>query len=135
QGLTKAVTRQSWPPYCAVRAVRIWMESAGITSGPIFRSVAKGGRVSANALAGEGVANIVKAAALRAGLDPARYAGHSLRSGLVTTAARKGASMAQIMSQTGHHNVETVIKYIRKARLFEDTVTKMINLKDGSDEL
>ncbi|MHB1457967.1 MAG: hypothetical protein ACYC0V_13745, partial [Armatimonadota bacterium] len=42
QGLTKAVTRQSWPPYCAVRAVRIWMESAGITSGPIFRSVAKG---------------------------------------------------------------------------------------------
>lgn len=119
---------RSWPPYCAVRAVRVWTEAAGIVDGPVFRSVAKGVRVSSRALAGEGVANIVKAAAVRAGLDPTKYAGHSLRSGLVTTAAREGATMAAIMAQTGHTNTDTVVRYIRRARLFEDSVTRLIEL-------
>lgn len=44
----------------------------------------------------------------RAGLDPARYAGHSLRSGLATAAAVGGAPERAIMQQTGHGSVEMV---------------------------
>lgn len=128
EGLVKGVTRQDNPPYCPVRAVMTWIDAAGITAGPIFRSVAKGGRVSMCALSAESVANIVKAAAVRAELDPTRYAGHSLRSGLVTTAAREGASIKEIMAQTGHKDTNTVIRYIQRARVIEDSVTRLIKL-------
>ena len=127
-GRTKAVTRQERKEYCAVRAVRDWREAAGIDEGPIFRSIGKGGRVSPKALSASAVAIIIKQAALMADLDPVKYAGHSLRSGLVTTAAKEGATLPAIMRQTGHQNVETVLRYMQSARLFEDTVTKLIKL-------
>jgi site-specific recombinase XerD len=39
------------------------------------------------------VANVVKAAAVRGGLDAAQFSGHSLRAGFLTSAARRGASI------------------------------------------
>lgn len=48
-----------------------WLSAAGITAGPIFRSVNKGGRVGARALPAGEVSRILKALAARAGLDPA----------------------------------------------------------------
>jgi integrase len=43
-----------------VEAVQIWTEAAGITSGPVFRAVTGGGRVSCEALADDSAARIVK---------------------------------------------------------------------------
>jgi hypothetical protein len=59
-----------------VEAVQIWTTAAGITSGPVFRAVALGGRVSDEVLA-----------------DDSSYAGHNLRSGFLTSAAESGASV------------------------------------------
>jgi hypothetical protein len=50
----------------------------------------KGGTIGAR-LSDQSVADIVKARAERVGLDPASFAGHSLRAGFLTSAA-KGAS-------------------------------------------
>jgi integrase len=66
------------------------------------------------------VARSVKRAARRAGLDPASFAGHSLRAGLATTAAKAGKSERAIMKQTGHRSVAMVRRYIREAELFQD---------------
>jgi hypothetical protein len=43
-----------------VEAVRAWLAAAGITEGPVFRPIAKGGRVTAVALSDRSVAAIVK---------------------------------------------------------------------------
>jgi hypothetical protein len=64
------------------------------------------------------VALIVKRWALEAGFDPALFAGHSLRSGLATAAAKAGKSERSIMKQTGHRSVSVVRRYIRDAELF-----------------
>ena len=56
-----------------------------------------------------------------AGLDPARYAGHSLRAGLATSAAAGGASERDIMNQTGHRSSDMVRRYIREGNLFHKT--------------
>ena len=69
----------------AVEAVQTWLAAAGITEGPVFRSVLKGGRVQPGHLPGRFVATIVKRYAIRAGLDPAAYAGHSLRAGATSS--------------------------------------------------
>jgi integrase len=65
------------------------------------------------------VALIVKRRAQAVGLDPARYAGHSLRAGLATSAAAAGASESAITSQTGHRSADMVRRYIREASLFK----------------
>jgi len=71
------------------------------------------------------VARIVKRRAAAVGLDPERYAGHSLRAGLATSAAAAGASERVIMSQTGHRSAEMVRKYIREANLFRGEWTDL----------
>jgi hypothetical protein len=52
------------------------------------------------------VALAIKKAAKRVCLDAQSLAGHSLHSGLATTAARNGASEASIMRETGHESVK-----------------------------
>jgi len=79
-------------------------------------------------LTAEGVALVVKRAAERAGLDPTRYAGHSLRSGLATAAAAGGAPERAIMRQTGHRSVEMVRRYIRAGSLFQENAAAYVGL-------
>ena len=66
---------------CPVAALTAWLAASGITRGPLFRPVAKGGRIQDARLTDRSVASIIKVHAARAGLDPAQFSGHSLRSG------------------------------------------------------
>ena len=111
---------------CPVKAVTQWLEHAQIVDGPVFRSVTKGGVVSAERLTDQSVALVVKAYAQAAGLPAAGYSGHSLRAGLVTSAAQAGAATHQIMSQSGHKSAEMVNKYIREANLFLNNAAGMV---------
>ena len=60
---------------CPVRTLRDWLDALGETSGPVFRSITKTGKISERALSDRSVALIVKDSALKAGLDPLLYAG------------------------------------------------------------
>ncbi|MBA3531096.1 MAG: integrase, partial [Ardenticatenales bacterium] len=74
------------------------------------------------------VALVVKRCAEATGLDPAEFAGHSLRAGLATSAALEGAAEWEIMRQTGHRTSEMVQKYIREADLFKGNVAGKVGL-------
>ena len=100
--------------------LRAWLDAAGITEGPVFRPLWKGGRVRPARLSDHAVARIVQARALAAGLDPARYAGHSLRAGFVTAAARNGADVWKIQQVSRHKSMQVLAGYVRDAHLFED---------------
>ena len=78
------------PETCPVRTMQAWLEVAGITAGPLFRSINRHGQVQPDRLSGIDVARIVKKLAQRAGLKAERYAGHSLRAGHATSAAIAG---------------------------------------------
>jgi hypothetical protein len=80
----------------SVEAVQVWLAAAELTEGPLFRPVLKGGRIQSEPLTAFSVALIVKHCAARAGLDSAVFAGHSLRSGFLTSAAEAGASPGRI---------------------------------------
>lgn len=66
------------------------------------------------------MARVVKRCAERAGLDPEKFAGHSLRAGFATTAAKRGKSLDAIMRQTLHRSERVARTYIRHAKLFDD---------------
>jgi integrase len=108
------------PETCPVRTIQAWLEQAGISEGPVFRSLNRHGRIQSGRLSGIDVARVVKKLAHRAGLDPAKYAGHSLRAGHATAAAASGASERSIMNQTGHRSVQMVRRYIRDGSLFRE---------------
>jgi site-specific recombinase XerD len=116
------------PETCPVRTVQGWMEIAAITSGPLFRSISRHGQVQPVRLSGIDVSRVVKKLAVRAGLDPARYAGHSLRAGHATAAAIAGASERSIMNQTGHRSVQMVRRYIRDGSLFRENSAGKLGL-------
>ena len=71
---------------------------------------------------------ILKRAVARAGFDPAGFAGHSLRAGFATQAARNGASAFDIMRQTGHKSITTVSRYVRDAQIFRDAPASRLGL-------
>jgi integrase len=116
------------PETCPVRNAQAWIEQAGIVTGPLMRPINRHGQVQSRRLAGSEIARIVKKLALRAGLDPAKYAGHSLRAGHATSAAIAGASERSIMNQTGHRSVQMVRRYIREGSLFRENSGSKLGL-------
>lgn len=74
------------PNTCPVRALETWLGAGRITTGPVFRAVDRYDNVGERRLSPKAVAVIVKAAALKAGLDPARFTGQSIRSSLLLSA-------------------------------------------------
>ena len=116
------------PETCPVRVLQSWTEQAGISAGPLFRSINRHGQVQPGRLSGIDVSRIVKKLTERSGLDPAKYAGHSLRAGLATSAAIGGASERSIMNQTGHRSVQMVRRYIRDGSLFRENAASKLGL-------
>lgn len=103
---------------CPVIALQHWLSVAGISSGHIFRSVNRHGVVAETPLSSQSVSIIIKSRAEAIGLDPVQYAGHSLRSGLVTSAAMAGVSSWKIREQTGHKSDAMLARYVRDANIF-----------------
>jgi integrase len=113
---------------CPVRAVQRWLEAAEISRGAVFRSVDRHDNLSHERLSDRSIARLVKEHAELIGLDPSRYAGHSLRAGLATSAADGGASDRAIMRQTGHRSTTMVNRYVREGRLFRDNAAILAGL-------
>lgn len=100
---------------CPVAALAAWQEAGQIATGPLFRHLTRKGELTPQPVRGDEIAGIVKRRARAAGLDPARFAGHSLRAGHVTEAIRQGVSDVQIMATTRHKSVTMLLRYHRTA--------------------
>ena len=99
---------------CPVRALRAWLTAAGIERGPLFRRLRRGGHVTEEPISPRTIATVVMLYAALAGLDPASFSGHSLRSGFLTSAATRGASVFRLIEASRHKSVDTLRGYIRK---------------------
>ena len=95
EGELTAVLRGSDPDTCPVRALEAWKAECRRTNKRESRIFPLSGRT---------IANIVKLAAKRAGLDPDEYGAHSLRRGHITNSARAGVARHDSMSATGHRS-------------------------------
>jgi site-specific recombinase XerD len=118
-GEAKGIPYAAQEGLCAVRALAGWLRASGIASGPLLRAVGRHGRIGEGGLSDRSVARIIKRVAKCAGIDPATVAGHSLRAGFATTAARKGKSLDAIMRQTLHRSERVARSYIRHRGVFD----------------
>ena len=124
---------------CPVRSYSAWIKAARLKEGPAFRPIDRHGRIGAEAVTDRAVARIVQrtveAAALAEGHSPeearqlaATYAGHSLRSGLATSAAANDAPGHAIQRQLRHKRFDTTSGYIRSGQLFRQNPAGMAGL-------
>ena len=96
------------------------MHESAITEGPLFRRFYRGGAIGNHPLTAQYVSRILKAHAERAGLSPALFSAHSLRSGFITQAVRAGKSPRRVKAHSGHKSWETFDGYVKTAAVFDD---------------
>lgn len=112
--------------HCPVRALKMWLEKSGIKTGALFRRMNRFDQVTDYGLCPASVALIVKQRAREVGLNPEQYSGHSLRAGLVTSAAQAGVSSWKIRQQTAHKSDLMLQRYIRDSQLFQNNAVSQI---------
>jgi integrase len=98
---------------CPVTQLLEWLDTAGITSGPVFRRVLPSGRIGDERLSRQGISNVIKAGMALLGHDASDYGSHSLRVSFVTLAHEGGAPDEAIMDQTGHKHRSSTRRYLR----------------------
>ena len=118
EGLVKGLPYFENNQYCPVISLKNWIGISKISSGPLFRRLSKGSKLSENRLTDQTVALLIKKYLKLAGIDSKNYSGHSLRSGFATSAAEAGVEERKIMSMTGHKSPEMVRRYIKEGNLF-----------------
>ena len=118
EGIIKAIPYFDNQEFCPVITLKNYINSKFVDNaeGKIFK------------ISDKSVALIIKKYAQKAGLDPSRYAGHSLRSGFATTAAEFGAEERNIMAMTGHKTTQMVRRYIQEANLFKNNALNKIKI-------
>lgn len=128
------IGRGSADATCPVVALQTWLKLARIAHGPLFRRVTgEGKEVGADRLTPGQVARLVKRAALAAGVRadlPERerelkFAGHSLRAGLASSAE---VDERYVQKQLGHASVEMTRRYQRRRDRFRVNLTKAAGL-------
>ncbi|MBA4799657.1 MAG: site-specific integrase [Rhizobiales bacterium] len=98
-----------------VDALNAWLKAGRIESGSVFRAIDRWGNVSRRALDPKAVNDIVKQRASMAGLDPAEFSAHGLRSGYLTEAANRGIPLPEAMEQSRHRSVQQASEYYNNA--------------------
>ncbi len=120
KGHTRGIVKGANPESCPISAVNAWIAAAGITEGPLFRSVDRWGNLGARA-EGRTVDRTVKRYAKAAKLDGAvTFGAHSLRAGFITSASKQGRPADRIMDHTGHKTHAMIRAYTRNEDLWRD---------------
>lgn len=98
-----------------VDALNAWLAAAKIESGSVFRAIDRWGNVSRRPLDPKAINDIVKQRVEKAGLDPAEFSAHGLRSGYLTEAANRGIPLPEAMEQSRHRSVQQASSYYNHA--------------------
>lgn len=99
-----------------VEALEAWLAAAKIDKGSVFRAIDRWGNVSRRPLDPKAITDIVKQRAELAGLDPAEFSAHGLRSGYLTEAANRGIPLPEAMEQSRHRSVQQASEYYNHAQ-------------------
>lgn len=116
---------------CPVRAIEAWMVASEAQYGPLFRKVNRWGGLEPGRLHPSSVRQILLRRAEQAGiagtaLEP--ISPHGLRAGFVTQAYKAGLRDEEIMQHSRHRDLRTMRRYVRRAKLLEDSPAKRLDL-------
>ncbi len=109
---------------CPVRALRDWIDTAKLESGPLLREIDRFGFISEGRLHATSVRRIVISRAKA--VDIKGVSAHSLRAGAVTSALAAGAKIERVAQHLRHKSIQTTLGYNRRASEFKDNAMEMV---------
>lgn len=109
-----------------VEALNTWMAAGKIESGSVFRAIGRWGTVSRRALDPQSINAIIKQRVEQAGLEPAEFSAHGLRSGYLTEAANRGIPLPEAMEQSRHRSVQQASSYYNDATRRSGRAARML---------
>ena len=122
--------------YCPVKALKNWLESALIDTGPLFYKINKANNIEKYilnnknqkvSLTDTSFVLILKKRAEEAGLDDCdKISGHSLRVGSITQARMNGVPTHEIMAQSGHKTTQMIDRYTKLTNIKETSAAKKL---------
>ncbi|MCM8885640.1 MAG: site-specific integrase [Candidatus Thiodiazotropha sp.] len=109
---------------CPVTAYLDWINAAGLSEGPVFRSISRWGQVSDTPIHPDSVNAILKSLWKDAGLNDAdRYSSHSLRRGFANWASAHNWDLKSLMDYVGWQDPKSALRYLDS--VFQDTQTRI----------
>ena len=105
-----------------------WMTAAAITSGPLFRSINKGGAVSCQGFTENAVWGIVRQYA--GNLELGNLAPHDLRRTCARLCRESGGALEQIQLLLGHASVQTTMNYLGTKQNLTEAVNDRLGLSE-----
>jgi integrase len=117
-------------PICPVKLLKTWLrllrdaDPEGAAR-PLFRRIDRYGQLGRGPR-GAAVGVVLRLRLRLCELEGDGYSAHSLRSGLVTAAAKAGVPTWAIQRQTGHRSESSVHRYIRELPAFERNAFRAI---------
>ncbi|MGK9338564.1 site-specific integrase [Sinorhizobium meliloti] len=109
-----------------VTASKRWLAEAAIKDGAVFRRIDQWGNVDRRALTPQSVNLILKGRCKQAGLDPALFSAHGLRSGYMTEAANRGIPLPEAMQQSLHKSLAQAARYYNDAERKQGRAARLI---------
>ncbi|MAD45957.1 MAG: tyrosine-type recombinase/integrase [Gammaproteobacteria bacterium] len=112
---------------CPAKAVKMWLESADIVSGPLFRPVNRWDQVQAKPLNPGAINDLLKVLGDACQFDfVPDLSSHSFRRGLSTSAARERVDFELIKKQGGWKNDATVWEYIEEGQQLSNNASLVL---------
>jgi len=97
----------------AAVALREWQTAASILSGPIFLRIGRWGKVYETSISPHSVNQVLKNRLQEIGLDPRDFSAHGVRAGYITSALKAGIPAPEVMEQTLHKSLDTLLGYFK----------------------
>jgi integrase/recombinase XerD len=115
------------------KIVLAYVQAAGITDGPLFRSAAgKTGNLTANAMTGIDICRMMKRRLKAAGL-PDEFSPHSFRVTTVTDLLEQNTALEDVQYLAGHADPRTTRLYDRRRRKVTRNIVERISINIGKE--
>lgn len=109
-----------------VDAIQQLQQGAGYTTGPLFRRMVKGDRMSDDRLTVDGARLAIKASAERVGIKG--VSGHSLRIGTAQELAQRGASLVELQNAGRWSDSQMPAHYTREQAASKGAVARLLGV-------
>lgn len=105
---------------CPVQAYLDWLMISELTTGVVFRSINRWGKISPDALHIDSLIPLIRHIFSEAGIESAElYSAHSLRRGFAYWAADNGWDIKDVMQYVGWKNINSALRYMKSSQNFQ----------------